>query len=258
MSDYSKHQFEKNNHDINGDRNKGGFPPIADSMTLFLHPLTHNPIKLQLVMSYMSHESERIRQHIRNIQVKTVELEQLEHKSDYFQKLNPNGKVPVLIHNDLTLWESNAIAQYLANYFSSELWPYGADQQASLLRWLLWETGCWDSVVGNMLLNEFYFPFWGFPGDDRKKDRNRRKFKELATVLNRQLQRNRCVNGDDFSLADLSIGASVMHLDFIDLDIAPYPAFQAWRSLLSQQPWWQEVQKETQRFQRNGAMELSN
>ncbi|WP_439136382.1 glutathione S-transferase family protein [Pseudomaricurvus sp.] len=241
----------KDSNRRNIDSAHGELPSMADSMTLFIHPLTHNPIKLQLVMSYMAHESERIGKLLHNVRLETVELEQLEHKSDSFQKLNPNGKVPVLIHNDFTLWESNAIAQYMSNYFNSVLWPYGADQQASLLRWLLWESSCWDSIVGNMLLNEFYLPFWGYPGDDRRKERNRRKFTELATLLNKQLQRNRCVNGDEFTLADLCIGASFMHLDSIELDFNLYPAIQGWRNLLSQQPWWQEVSHQVELYKRS-------
>lgn len=223
---------------------------VMDPMTLFSHPLTHNPLKLQLVMSYMVHESEQIRQNLKCVRVETVALEQLEHKSDRFQKLNPNGKLPVLVHSDLVLWESNAIAQYLANYFNSTLWPYGADQQASLLRWLLWESSCWDSVVGNILLNEFYLPFWGYPGEDRRKDRNHRKFKELASLVNQQLRRNQWINSDEFTLADICLGATVMHFESAGLDLNPYPAFLEWKNLLSQQVWWREVRNNLDAFQR--------
>ena len=37
--------------------------------------------------------------------------------------LNPNGKIPVLVDGDLTLWESLAINLYLAQRYGSPLWP---------------------------------------------------------------------------------------------------------------------------------------
>lgn len=221
----------------------------SNQMTIYTHPLTHNPIKLQLVMSYIAHESERARQQMHDIQLETVALNQLEHKQEDFLQLNPNGKIPVLVHGDLILWESNAIAQYLANYFGSRLWPYGADQQASVLRWLLWETGCWDTVAGNILLNEFYLPFWGYPGDATRKDKNRKIFKSRAALLNQQLLGKTYLNAEEMSLADLCIAAPLMHFDAIDIDLSPYPALQDWLTRLKQQPWWQQVVQELQVFQ---------
>ncbi len=231
------------------ERNTSSMFHPTDRMTLHTHPLTHNPIKLQLVMNYIAHGSARAREQIQHIQRQTVVLDQLEHKQEGFVKLNPNGKIPVLVHGDLILWESNAIAQYLASFFGSRLWPFGADQQASVLRWLLWETGCWDSVVGNILLNEFYMPFWGYPGDDSKAEKNRKLFKKRATLLNQQLHLQTYLNGEEISLADLCIAAPLMHFHAVDIDLSPYPALQTWLALLSQQPWWQQAWLEVQAFQ---------
>jgi glutathione S-transferase len=37
----------------------------------------------------------------------------------------PNGRVPVLVDGDLTLWESNVINIHLAEKAASSLWPGG-------------------------------------------------------------------------------------------------------------------------------------
>ncbi|MFM8692488.1 MAG: glutathione S-transferase N-terminal domain-containing protein, partial [Limnohabitans sp.] len=38
--------------------------------------------------------------------------------------LNPVGKVPVLVHDDLVVWDTLAIAEYLAEQFPDrQLWP---------------------------------------------------------------------------------------------------------------------------------------
>lgn len=39
------------------------------------------------------------------------------------RRYSPSGRVPVLLHNDLTIWESLAICEYVAGGFAQNLWP---------------------------------------------------------------------------------------------------------------------------------------
>ena len=39
------------------------------------------------------------------------------------RRYSPSGRVPVLLHNDLTIWESLAICEYVAEGFAQNLWP---------------------------------------------------------------------------------------------------------------------------------------
>jgi GST-like protein len=50
-------------------------------------------------------------------QIHNVDLASLEHKQPAFLKLNPNGRVPVLVDRaaGVTVWESAAIRLYLAD-----------------------------------------------------------------------------------------------------------------------------------------------
>ncbi|NEQ25922.1 MAG: glutathione S-transferase family protein, partial [Microcoleus sp. SIO2G3] len=38
------------------------------------------------------------------------------------RRYSPSGRVPVLLHNDLTIWESLAICEYVAERFAPNLW----------------------------------------------------------------------------------------------------------------------------------------
>jgi glutathione S-transferase len=47
------------------------------------------------------------------------------------EKISPVGKVPVLLDGDLTVWDTLAIAEYVAESFSEkQLWPEGIAQRA--------------------------------------------------------------------------------------------------------------------------------
>ena len=45
--------------------------------------------------------------------------------------VNPNGKVPILLHDDFMVWDSLAISEYLADLFpEKKLWPENIQQRA--------------------------------------------------------------------------------------------------------------------------------
>lgn len=46
------------------------------------------------------------------------------------RRYSPSGQVPVLLHGDLTVWESLAICEYVAEVFAPGLWPQGRRERA--------------------------------------------------------------------------------------------------------------------------------
>ncbi len=71
----------------------------------------------------------------------TVNMLKGEHRSPEFLKVNPAGKLPVLVDGDLVLTESIAIVLYLAEKYADKgLIPAGLAGRAALYRWLLFTT----------------------------------------------------------------------------------------------------------------------
>ena len=64
-------------------------------------------------------------------------------QSAKFLKLNPNQSVPILVEEDKTFWEADAIACRLSQLAASDFWPLG-DSLPDVVRWISW--GYWNFV----------------------------------------------------------------------------------------------------------------
>src|SRR5262245_11968243 len=67
-----------------------------------------------------------------------VDLQGGESKKPEFLKINPNGKVPTLVHDGTVIFESVAIAIHLGETFGVErkLFPAPGLQRAEAIKWL--------------------------------------------------------------------------------------------------------------------------
>jgi glutathione S-transferase len=74
-------------------------------MKLYTFPPSPNARKVAAVIAHL---------HLTDIEHSLIRLQKGEHRHPDYLAINPMGKVPALRDGDLLLWESNAIAQYLA------------------------------------------------------------------------------------------------------------------------------------------------
>jgi glutathione S-transferase len=124
-----------------------------------------------------------------------------EHQRPEFLKINPAGKIPVLVDGDLVLTESVAIVLYLAEKYPNKgLLPTGLVQRAQVNRWLLFAA------------TELEQPLWRisrhtalYPEDERLPGEvilASRDFKEMVTVVEKHMQGREFVAGDSVTVAD--------------------------------------------------------
>jgi glutathione S-transferase len=131
----------------------------------------------------------------------TVNLVAGEHRRPEFLRINPAGKLPVLVDGDLTLTESVAIVLYLAEkYREKGFLPADLTGRAEVNRWLLFAATELEQPLWRISKNTAVYPEERrVPGDVVNA---RQDFKEAAAVLEKHLQGRQFVVGDRATVAD--------------------------------------------------------
>ena len=124
-----------------------------------------------------------------------------EHRRPEYLKINPAGRVPVLVDGDLVLTESVAIVLYLADkYFNKGLIPADLKERAQVNRWLLFAATELEQPLWRISRHTMLYPEdQRLPGDVILASRD---FKEMAAVLEKHMQGRQFVVGDKVTVAD--------------------------------------------------------
>ena len=131
----------------------------------------------------------------------TVNMTAGEHKSPAFLKVNPAGKLPVLVDGDLTLTESIAIVLYLGEkYIDQGLMPRDLRQRAELHRWLMFAATELEQPLWRISRNTFLYPEdQRIPADIA---RAREDFAGMAAVIEEHMKGRQFVVGNTVTVAD--------------------------------------------------------
>jgi len=136
--------------------------------------------------------------------VHAVDLARGEQKSEAFLRLNPNGRIPVIVdrgdhgRGDFTVFESGAILLYLAEK-TGRLMPADARGRSLVVQWLMFQMGGIGPMMGQANVFFRYFPEKIQPAIDRYQNESRRLFE----VLERRLAESEWLAGD-YSIADIA------------------------------------------------------
>ena len=121
--------------------------------------------------------------------------------------MNPNGRVPTLVDGDYVLWESNSVMRYLVLAYGkgSPIYPQAPKQRAGVDRWLDWTLSTMQPVDRPV--------FWALvrtPIEKRDMVAIQKDVDAEALqwrIIDHQLATRRFIEGDDFTLADIALGA---------------------------------------------------
>ena len=131
----------------------------------------------------------------------TVNLRTGEHRRPEFLKINPAGKVPVLVDDDLVLTESVAIVLYLAEKYPHKgLVPTDIRQRAQVNRWLLFTVTELEQPLWRISRHTALYPErLRLPAEVALA---RQDFTDMVTVMEDQMQGCEFIVGNTVTVAD--------------------------------------------------------
>lgn len=121
-----------------------------------------------------------------------------------FVEINPNSKIPAMldtgVEGDLRVFESASILLYLAEEFGA-LIPEDVRGRTEVVNWLFWQIGAAPYVGGG------FGHFFSYAPEKLEYPINRftMETKRQLDLLDKQLDDNAFVAGDEYSVADIAI-----------------------------------------------------
>jgi glutathione S-transferase len=170
-----------------------------------------------------------------DVEPELVRLHKGEHRQPDYLAINPMGKVPALRDGNLTLWESNAICQYLAERSGDRsFYPTDAKTRADIARWLFWEAGSWGPVIDVYTHENVRKPMLGMGiADTARLVDAEQRFAPLARLLEEHLTARAFLVGDDVTLADFVVGGAATYVERGRIPFNKYPNVAAWWTRLN-------------------------
>ena len=185
----------------------------------------------ELVLEELAVPCERVR----------VDLRKGETRSARFLHLNPNGKVPVLVHDDTPIWESAAITLYLGEIFgvAKGLYPQPGPVRGEAMKWVVWSNVTLGDAFGRWLRNT---------SDGVPAEQHNAKAAEAAQTDTRNCLRilEEALAGrqyllSGYSLADTHVNSFVDWLRHMKMDFSDFPQVEAWSRRCAARPAYTRV-----------------
>jgi len=169
------------------------------------------------------------------VDVHYVDLHKGEQFSEAFTAINPNQRIPALVHDGQRVFESGAILQYLAESFPSALLPSGP-QRWEVLSWLYWQMANVGPAFGNKLSYTRYLVDLDEAARAHPLQRFGAEALRLADILDRQLESRPYLCGEDLTIADIAVFPWVRGWKWSKVDISGHNRLLAWVKRLRARP----------------------
>lgn len=162
-----------------------------------------------------------------------VDLAKGQQRSDEFRRLNPFGKVPVLVDESSIVYESTIINEYLNDEYPHppELLPEDSGERARV------------RLLVDFADRAFTLPVMALERESKAADKDDTRVQAARDAITKALQMlerelaGREYLGADFSLADVAFAPALLMLPQVGINIdASLPNVTAWKARLLQRP----------------------
>ena len=159
-----------------------------------------------------------------------VDLSKNIQKENWFLRLNPNGRIPVLKYNSDVIFESGAILYYLAEKHK-KLMPKSRKKKNEVLQWLMFQMSGIGPIQGQANVFYRYLPKKIPTAISRYQNECRR----LYMVLDNRLKDRKWIC-DEYSIADIANWAWVRIYFWSGINIDNLDNLKRWMKQMEARP----------------------
>ena len=166
--------------------------------------------------------------------VRAIDMGREEQKQDWYQRLNPNGRIPTIVdrgNDDFAVFESGAIMLYLAEQ-TGQLMPTDAKGRSRVIQWLMFQMG----GIGPMLGQAHHFRNYAPEKLDYAINRYTNEAARLYGVLDRRLGEAEYIAGDEYSIVDMATWPWIRSHANQGQNLADFPQVQRWFEAVAVRP----------------------
>ena len=178
----------------------------------YFHP-SPNPMKVALLLEELKVPFELV----------PVDIFKGEQHDEAFRAINPNGKVPALVDDELTIFDSHAILLYLAEKHDRFM-PRTPRERTAALSWLLFVATGLSPFSGQAVHFLHYAPEPLAYAQNRYSKEVERHYR----VLDERLAKSPYLAGDEYSIADMALWGWARSAGYIfgERGLTAYPNVQ--------------------------------
>ena len=167
-------------------------------------------------------------------EVMPVDITRDEQFAAEFLAISPNNKIPAIVDEDVSLFESGAILLYLAHKTGRLAPPGGSPAYFRMLQWLMWQMAHFGPMLGQV---HHFLKF--NPGKSAYAEhRFHQEALRLYRVLNDRLE-DRDYIADEFSIVDIATWPWASRFEFQQIDLDDFPNVERWYLALADRPAFQ-------------------
>ncbi len=175
-------------------------------MITFYYNLAPNPMKVALFLEEAGLDYTTV----------PVDGRKGEQHAEKFRALNPNGKLPVIVDGDATIFDSSAILLYLAEKTGQFAPKAGDKARGDLLSWMMFVA----SGIGPYSGQAVHFKHFAPKPQDYAVERYDFEAQRHWSIVDARLAQHRFMLGDDYSIVDMSVWGWARMLPFVMGDTA--------------------------------------
>jgi glutathione S-transferase len=151
--------------------------------------------------------------------------------------INPNGKVPVIVHDDVPIFESAAISIYLGETFgvAKKLFPDGGSRRGPAMSWIVWANVSLGGAFARVQFNSSP----RIPAERhnaKAAEAARAETDKLLAVLDAALARSSYLLGNEFSIVDAHVASWTAYIAMMGHDLKNHPNVEAWNARCTSRP----------------------